>query len=297
MSRRYPAIRLPPEEDDPSLFDSLALNFFMPHSHGVVAPRVLRSLETFLRAIPPGTMKQYLDVEGEWRRLDEEGWHRMREEGFTLPGLEASKVILSSEYAAGRYHAFHYTGRWLENPEYQHVRTRTSAVSFTLPTGYLEQQGPGPVRALALALAAELPFSFGYGTLALVMDCLMPQATRSVLQAWPGLDVCELDAASHSIGTGARGAYWLTFLGPPLLRQVGGLETLRQRLPFPDVSFHSLDEERVLLTLGEWPIIEEAGPSLRALACLLEPFFPQEKIPALSSHQEDIDRWMRRFCG
>jgi hypothetical protein len=52
-----------------------------------------------------------------------------------------------------------------------------------------------------------------------------------MLQRYPGLDLYRLGDTSRRIGARARGAYWLTFLGPPLLGQLGGRVALRELLP------------------------------------------------------------------
>ncbi|MFY0573955.1 type VI immunity family protein [Cystobacter fuscus] len=123
----------------------------------------------------------------------------------------------------------------------------------------------------------------------------------ALLERYRGFDLYHLGTTSRVIGTGARGAYWLTFLGEPLLSQLGGLEVLRRELAFPEVSFESLDGERLLLTLGEWPSpmdIREriSRPHFRALARLLEPYFPEEKIGLTSLlENRNMARWLRRF--
>jgi hypothetical protein len=205
---------------------------------------------------------------------------------------------------------FEYYGRRIEAPLFSRDENSTCAVSFTLPTGYLMEHGPARVRALALELARELPFSFGYASSALVAPNLWWYAARRTVRElrdrYPGLDVYNLEETSRVIGTRARGAYWLTFLGQPLLSQLGGLESLRQRLPFPDISFQSLDDGRVLLTLGEWPEVidtekERPPAQLLAVARLLEPFIYNEEVTGWFFHDEregmeDMRRWIRRFC-
>ena len=299
MTRRYPAIQEPIEDGDVGLRDALTLKFFMPCSHRVVAPAVWRALRTFLRAIPREALASYATPEGEWEPLDEAGWEELQRHTFSEPLSVGGRAILLDDSSVTPHYAVEYVGRWLEDPLHQGTKSLASAVEFTLPTEYLEQQGPRHVRELALGLADELPFSFGYASLALIPSRVPSSMLPPLLARYPGLDVCHLRTTSQSIGANARGAYWLTFLGQPLLGRLGGLAALRQQLPFADTSFHALDDERVLLTLGEWPELAEAGPapSLRALACLLEPFLLTEENPHISPLPEDTARWLRRFCG
>jgi hypothetical protein len=89
----------------------------------------------------------------------------------------------------------------------------------------------------------------------------VPQQSRCRRDRYLGLDIYRLGETSQHIGTQARGAYWLTFLGLPLLGRLGGLEVLRRRLPFPNVSVETL------------------------------PWFS-----FLGDDLEDTRRWIRRFC-
>jgi hypothetical protein len=167
------------------------------------------------------------------------------------------------------------------------------------------EHGPGHLRSLALDLARELPFSFGYASLAVVAPHGMWYAARRellpFLSRYLGLDLYWLGETSRIIGTRARGAYWLTFLGQPLLDQLGGSEVLRHKLPFPDVSFQPLEGGRLLITLSEWPEAIDTAKvyhpvQYRELALLLEPFFCEERTGWFSLDKEQMRRWMRRLC-
>jgi len=150
-----------------------------------------------------------------------------------------------------------------------------------------------------------LPFSFGYASLAVISPHGMwygaLRELLPLLARYLGLDVYILEDTSRSIGTRARGAYWLTFLGQPLLGQLGGAEALRQKLPFPEVSFEPLDGDRLLITLTEWPEILDTEKEFypvqyHELALLLEPFFLEERTGWFSLDKEPLRQWMRRLC-
>jgi hypothetical protein len=167
------------------------------------------------------------------------------------------------------------------------------------------EHGPGQLRTLALEIARELPFSFGYASLAFVSPRGRWYAVRQEflgpLGRYLGMDFYQLDRTSEVISTGARGAYWLTFLGQPLLGQLGGVEGLRHELSFPEVSFQPMEGERLLLTLGEWPdAIDTAQepyvPHYRALARLLEPYFPEETMGWTTVAKQNMHHWLRRLC-
>jgi Protein of unknown function (DUF3396) len=219
-------------------------------------------------------------------------------------GSECLVELAESPSEAAGYH-FEYDGRQLDADLFRHEEDATSAVAFSFPTEYLLEHGPAHVRALAFELSRELPLSFGYASLAFVSPGGLWYSARQeflpLLSRYLGLDLHRLGETSRIIGTRARGAYWLTFLGQPLLGQLSGTEALRQKLPFPDVSFQPLDSERLLITLSEWPETIDTEKKFhpaqyRELALLLEPFFCEERTGWFSLDKEQMRRWMRRLC-
>ena len=137
--------------------------------------------------------------------------------------------------------------------------------------------------------ASATPASPSCSPWALVLGAA--SSSIGLLARYLGLDCTCWRDTSRVIGSGARGAYWLTFLGQPLLGQLGGAEGLARALPFPEVSLQPLEAERLLITLGEWPdAIDTAKkphpPQYRALAQLLEPFLYEERTAGF--------RWTRK---
>ena len=192
--------------------------------------------------------------DGDTLPLDDKGWAHIRYTLVERPWGFAWHVELEEDCSQVGGYNFEYAGRWLNDPEGQNSEGATTGVLFTLPTEYLVEHGPGQVRALALELARELPFSFGYASLAIIAPHGRWFAARKsltpVLSRYLGLDIYKLIETGAHIGGRARGAYWMTFLGQPLLGQLGGLEGLREKLPLPQVSFEPLERERLLLHAG-----------------------------------------------
>ena len=305
MSERYPVIQIKEEGRRLDVRDGLVLCFFVRRNHTEIAQAIWKSLQTYLRAIPSNSLGWYGSEDGDTLPLDAEGWAYIREKVLNRPRALACHIDLSQlETEVGGY-GFEYAGYRID-PLLSYDDRAASAVCYSLPTDYLLEHGPDKVRALALGLSRELPFSFGYASLAFLSSpggwyphrrTMLP-----LLERYWGLDLYHLKTTSRCLGTGARGAYWLTFLGQPLLGQLGGLEGLQRELPFPQVSFQPLEDERLLLTLGEWPAAMDTreplvAPHFRALARLLEPYFPEEKIGLTSLLDErNMGRWLRRFC-
>ena len=308
MRENIPVIRL---EHDGRLVarDGVVMCFFMRRSHTEVAPAVWRALQAYLRATPPQALSWYGSEDGDTLPLDKKAWEHIRWKMLERSGAAACIVHLEEDAeAVGGYH-FEYWGRQLDHPGFPHDEDETTGVSFTFPTEYLLEHGPAHLRALALELARELPFSFGYASLAFVSPHGLWFAARrelvGLLNRYLGMDIYRIDATSRVIGTRARGAYWLTFLGQPLLGQLGGLDALRSKLDFPEVSFQPMEGGRLLLSMSEWPDAMDTSkklylPQYRALAHLLEPFLYEEPFGWFAlldpNDKENMRRWLRRLC-
>jgi hypothetical protein len=115
------------------------------------------------------------------------------------------------------------------------------------------------------------------------------------------MDIPNLSWMSWKLGTRVRGAYWLTYLGQPVLGELGGAEGLRSRLFSPDTTVQEMEGARAVVTLGKWP---EAGdtqqgqmlPAYRELARVLEPWiYFEEHITRPEFLARDRRRWERRF--
>ena len=172
-----------------------------------------------------------------------------------------------------------------------------------LPTEYLEEHGPERVRALALELAEPLPFCSGHVGLAwnAELDFLgVSNELRKFCFRYPGMELIDLTSVDHDLGTRVHGAAWMTFLGQPVLGELGGVEGLRSRLHEPGTTVQALGGERAVITLGEWP---EAGdtekglllPAYRELARVLGPWQYHQQGRFRGFSDEDMRRWDDRF--
>ncbi|WP_044191497.1 type VI immunity family protein [Hyalangium minutum] len=273
----------------------------MQRSHQEVIPGVMRGLERYREAIGLGTLAWTPDGEGDWQELDQSQWEMLRQKMGHPRGAEIrlrETDRLSSDYE------FRYSGRDLKEAfEFQDLE-RTCAVAFWLPTEYLEKHGPAQVRKLALELGAELPFNSGHAGLSVyfsedlyeVRKLLWPQCFRH-----PGLDMPAMERLPGRLGARIKGVSWLTFLGEPVLGQLGGAEGLAARLHSGGTTVENMGAGRAVVTLGEWP---EAGdleqgntlPAYRELAQVLEPWLYQSpRVPEWKFPDEVLYRWERRF--
>ncbi|WNG48475.1 DUF3396 domain-containing protein [Archangium minus] len=302
MSEYCPRIRVYGPAGYSILRDSLNLSFYIRHPHPEIVRGVLHSLDIYLNEVGPGALGTYADHEGEIQELDDTGWKRIRRE---LLEEEWPGIRLYDDYSSreDRY-GFEYLGKPLGTPALDDEPNASCAVSFWLPTEYLEEHGPDRLRELALELAAPLPFCFGQvgfafnGQKSLIG---IKDRIRELCFRHPGMDIPEPSWHSWKLGTRVRGPSWLTFLGQPVLGELGGAAGLRSRLSSPGTTVQEMEGERAVVTLGPWP---DAGdteqgrtlPAYRELARVLEPWLYHEKLSwGLDFPPEDLRRWERRF--
>lgn len=301
MNDHYPRIRVRTTTGYLAVRDGLSFTFYMRHPHHEVASSVLRSLDAYRSAVGPNALSQCLDRDGCFHEMASATWDQ-----FRCDMLADDRLIFhlkGAEQDEGGYE-FRYHGKVLDEAARALDPDAVTVVSFWLPTEYLEAHGPGRVRELALELAAPLPFCSGQG--GLNFNCELNllgvwRAVRRLCFRYPGMDIPWVNRAAWHIGTRVRGAAWLTFLGRPVLGELGGVEGLRSRLHSPGTTVQSLDTERVVVTLGSWPEAGDAEqgntlPAYRELARVLEPWLYHD--PPLQDDDftpEDMLRWERRF--
>jgi len=297
MSKHHPQIRLRKPNGVPIACDALSINFYMRHPHHELAPALVRSFERYRHAMGEHVLGQYLEETGNWVELDDSGWERLHRETLDAPFANYDLREMTGEESLYR---LDYRGPLFVPPSEE--PSRVCAVSFWLPTEYLEEHGPGQVRELALELAAPLPFCSGHAGFAFNTEHDLLYAKpelRKLCFLHPGMDAPRLSTLAIELGTKVRSASWLTFLGQPVLGELGGASGLRSRLHSPDVTVQELEGERVVVTLGPWPEAGEEGrmpPAYRELARLLEPWLFHERYLLDSTlTPEELRRWERRL--
>jgi TseV toxin immunity protein TsiV len=301
VSAHYPSIALRTKSRGYWIHTGLRLDFYMRRQHTDMARAVMQSMDAYVNTVGAEKFSFYVDDEGDAQELDAEGWSLTRRK---LLEVRWPRVILEEANPEGpvRYR-FEYHGKRIDDPEWLGSDKHACVASFWLPTEYLEQHGPERVRTLALELATPLPFCSGNGGLAFLGPnnvVGVPEEIRERCFRHPGMDIPDVASFAYNIGTRVRGPSWLTFLGEPLLSALGGVKALRERLHSPGTTVCSLEEGRVLATLGEWP---EAGdtqqghtlPAYRELARVLEPWLYEGPQYDKDFSPEERRRWARRF--
>ncbi|ATB33744.1 type VI immunity family protein [Melittangium boletus] len=303
MSEHYPRVRLQDAFEGQRLAllrERVTLTFYMRRAHTRVVHEVIQALEIYIQAVGAHVLGGYFDADGEWKELDARGWSDVRRKLLSPRGASIELAGAPDDLTG---YEWIYQGRLFDEPRSADDSDESCVVTFSMPTEYLEGQGPERVRELASRLAVILPFDSGHGGISLQMPGWTQRnapTIRDSLFLHPGLDIPE-PVLAWSLGTKLKGAYWLTFLGPTVLKGLGGAEGLRERLRSPGTTVETLHDARAVVTLGRWP---EAGdlmrgdtlPAYRELARVLEPWlYFEQRCPWGNLTLDETRRWQRRF--
>jgi TseV toxin immunity protein TsiV len=299
MRKQYPRIRIRAESGLLLVREGLNLCFYVHRPHSQIHMGVLRCLEIYRKAVGPQALTHHAPVEY-WEPLNDAAWEQTRRE---LLAPRIALLRLGDSAQSGNQYRFYYYGKPVGDPSVRMFPGTVCALEYWLPTEFLEQHGPERVRSLALEMAESLPFCSGHVSLAFngELDIAgVPEAIRRDRFRHPGLDIVDIGHMAGHLGTRVRGAYWMTFLGQPVLGALGGAAALRARLTSPGTTVQELDSERAVVTLGQWPEAgdTEAGqllPAYRELARVLEPWTYFTEPLHEYSNIEEQRRWERRF--
>ena len=307
MRALVPRIRIQAQSGSSLLRDGVSFCFYMRHAHRNVAQAVAHSLDTYIKAVGGDVLSWFFDADGFAQTLDDSEWMRIRRELREEPW---AFFDLFAESGSEEGYRAEYSGKPIGDPALLGDPFGTGephascALGFWLPTEYLEEHGPDRLRELALELAAPLPFCFGqvgfsfngWTNLLGVLRMIRERCFR-----YPGMDIPELEHCSWKLGDRVRGPSWMTFLGQPVLGELGGAEGLRSRLSSPGTTVQALEGERAVVTLGPAPDagdLEQGNvlPAYRELARVLEPWlYRGPDHHSLDFTAEDMRRWERRF--
>jgi hypothetical protein len=152
-------------------------------------------------------------------------------------------------------------------------------------------------------VAEQVPYDSGYASPALTHPSDRPTDFVEPARKWafrhPGLDMPNNDGTNSGIGRKVRGAYWLTFLGPWALKQLGGAEALKKALP-KEAEVHGVGVG-VMIRAGRLPSLGDVNkgdnvPLLRAVAKVIEPvtLFGDSFLDTIFRDEDERARWERR---
>jgi Type VI immunity for VRR-NUC len=283
-----------------ALRDGLVFALFMRKSHRDLGEAVGALLDRYLAGVGPKRMTLIHDTGEQYRPLTPARMARLKK-NITLPSDDDEDdfmvTLRDGTEPVVPDHYFQYFGCVSERKP-----AEASYVEIWFPTEYLDEVGVEAFVAFLAELAATVPFSSGYCSLALnYEDWAVVPATplaRATALRYPGIDIHGSSSTSLYIGDGARGAYWLTFLGPePLAILEKDAAALRAELG-GDVGIVEL-RNGVLIRAGERPETGDVNrnerlPLVRKVAEAIEPAITIQQKGILFGDVDEFVKWQRR---
>lgn len=261
--------------------------------------------DRFVAFVPPGSIRQAVvsATSEEWRDADPAAMKRMRDS--LAPAGAKKRKFTAFRFNDNGSEAPQYGFRLVDRDKDDEGQSRT-LVELTFPPSAVDEAHVEALVDLVMEFTAMLAPCYGY-----VSPSLLPAdgavtegflEMRSLALRHPGYDVAMNDLTQLRIGTHARGARWLTILGPALLEAVGGEAALRKQLPSA-ISITPVGQALVLRA-GKTPELGDGNrrqktPLLSEMAKALEPITLFNEIDLLSylaDFDEDLlAKWERRF--
>ncbi|WP_375759020.1 type VI immunity family protein [Corallococcus exercitus] len=134
MKEAHPAIQLRDKGGWLAAQDGLVISFYLHRAPEEVAPAIWRSLQRYLRVIPPKTLNWYVSEEGDMAPLDDAGWEQIRQYLLAPPWSGAWAIELSESPSEAGSYQFEYYGRRLEDPLYKDPITSVDTQVWTSTT-------------------------------------------------------------------------------------------------------------------------------------------------------------------
>lgn len=209
---------------------TFGINLYSNLSFYAQAQQVLQTFDLFLQHCPAEqlafyateTMKQHKPVTA--RVLGMPGlWLAPGAAHKHYIALELKAAASSQDAAAAKYEL------WSADASRQ-----ANIVSLALPA---DSVGDRPDEMLAFVVQLANLFSFRSGCAGYSFECSRYDKEKSETHAWsnsmrhPGIDIVRIPFDAKAVGDeGIKGVNWLTLIDTGLLKDLGGVKSLRQRL-------------------------------------------------------------------
>ena len=280
--------------------DGVLLTFFVRAPHHEVAEPIGDLYDRWLQIVGPDSV-QWVRGRDDWNELTPRRRTAARKllsgAGARKPDVRvAVKGATSSDDVMA--HGFDY---WSRDGEVEGPDTAAGFVELRFTTEWVRERGLETFYGMAIDLARGVPFSSGYASLAFHTSLQIPGFIDARAFRHPGMDVHANEYTALYIGDAVRGAYWLTFVGPVALAELGSAEALRGSLA-PGITMTEIGDGVVLRAGDELrPGDVDAGdrlPLTRAVARALEPVTLHQTLGAFgfttTDRHEQFLAWQRR---
>ncbi|BCH33439.1 hypothetical protein MesoLjLc_53690 [Mesorhizobium sp. L-8-10] len=287
-----------------SLGADIGLYFDLPY--GDVADEILFAFEIFLDRCPKKLMRWYMT--GAMQKH-----HRVNSRTFGILNAwlkveRRPRETIFFELRDGDEYVD--TARWrftvfANSRESFSFEERSNYIQILMPAEILSDD-PEAFAALTHDICDKFPFASGHAGYVLERSPYAPNKAYPLAyplaMRHPGADMSDMFEASYAVKEGGiKGVNWLTALGPPFVKRLGGVAQLRAQLK-PDVNMVET-RHGTILRAGERPETGDVNrrrslPAYRAAFGTIKPVLV-DWYPSFNLQRADEDdlteRWLHRF--
>jgi len=285
-----------------AIHDGVLLCLFIREPHLVAAPSVGQLYDRYVELVGAQSLRWYRGKD-EWKALTPRQRARLR--GLMTATTSRADVLVAikgGEHAdTEMVHGFDYWGD--EAPS--STNEIASFVELRFATEWVTERGLDAFAATAADLASCVRFSSGYASLAFHLEMHVGELLDVLAFRHPGMDVHANEYTSSNIAERVRGAYWLTFVGPAALAQLGHAPAALRKLLGPAIAVDTVGDGVVIRAGDELrPGDTSHGddlPLTRTVARVLEPITLGKSCAFGFSSENSVETfaaWQRRhFSG
>lgn len=289
--------------------DGITCALFFKKPINEVADLVLSAFEEFLRMTPPNALR--------WASIGamSEAWKAFTRNTVSQckaqlnPAAARARKLTSFELRDGQEggDAPGYGFALFANANFSDKPDKRNLVQMYFPTSLIENGQIDQFVTDIHSIVSKVPVVSGYCSPGLhwsegsASEALT--AARKIAMRYPGFDVQFNQLGRTQIDDKIRGARWLTFLGPEVLKTLGGEAQLSRVLRTP-ISVKAVGNG-VVIRAGQRPEIGDTNrrldtPLLKVVARVLEPvtMFGEKvllKYEFADGNSKVLSAWERRF--
>ncbi len=226
--------------------EMVRLAIFVRRAHRDLAPAAVEALHRLIDTFPPPALSLFAMPSGNWADLDAKGLKAQVKKAL----IGRDKPINGNASVWGAHanipdFLVEYTGSAIELPIY---KSYAAALWFSMtPTEFVRHRDA----ALRLwrELAEFLDASAGYVDIALEGE---QRRLQALAKRYRYVDISDVDTVTMELSNKMPGVFWLNYLGPKLVKGLGGREEIANALS-PSASFQKTCGGGLLVELGPEP--------------------------------------------
>lgn len=296
-----------PETGIVYLREAVTVAFFLPTPIHEIVDSLLAACNEYFKVIPQDVLRwESVGANSDvWKPINSTTLRRCRAQLNTAAAEKRS--LTSFELADGEQagdaanHGIIVIGK----PATPQLPNELSLMQMYFPSEVVEVNHVEQFLDDICRIASLLPFVSGYVSPGLQWAEIGRRTavtrSRKIMARYPGYDVQMNETGRKRLGLRVRGARWLTFIGPDIMKKLGDAESIGRKLIEP-IQIETVGQG-IMIRAGNTPEMGDSyrnvgTPLLRSVATVLQPVTVFEEgaiLGRFSRDKEFVGKWEHRF--